>query len=163
MAKKNKGGRPTVFTPELGLLICIRIAEGESVRSICRDPEMPVASTVFLWVIDGKHEKFSEQYDRARAAQADHLFEELLEIADDGSNDWMEKELKDGRIIETVNPEVVARSRLRIDTRKWALAKMLPKRFAERIHQDVTIGAHKSLIDAILAKKKGCNKQTGTE
>lgn len=156
---KNKGGRPTSYTEEQGIEICSRIAEGESVRSICRDDDMPNASTIYLWVIDGKHEEFSKQYTRSREAQADNLFEELLEIADDGSNDWMEKEMRDGHIEEVTNHEVIQRSRLRVDTRKWALSKMLPKRFGDRVNLDhsgtITMTPHeKKMLDMLDRKEK---------
>ena len=107
--------RPTKYTNKLGLEICARIAEGESVRSICRD-----------------HKEFSDQYERSRAAKADNLFEEMLEIADDGTNDFTEKEIAEGVKVEQYNGEHVHRSRLRLDTRKWALSKMLPKRFGDK-------------------------------
>jgi hypothetical protein len=111
---------------------------------------MPAASTIFLWVIDGKHEAFSEQYTKAREVQADNMFEEMLEIADDGSNDWMERELEGGRVIETLNGEHVQRSRLRLDTRKWALSKMLPKRFGDRLHTEHSGSIGLTLLEQII-------------
>jgi hypothetical protein len=57
------------------------------------------------------------------------MFEELLEIADDGSNDWTIRTNKSGDEYEVANTEVVQRSRLRIDVRKWYLSKVLPKKF----------------------------------
>ncbi len=62
--------------------------------------------------------------------QADALFDEALEIADDASGDWMVD--KDGK--KTLDHEHVQRSRLRVDTRKWAAGKLAPKatRFSTR-------------------------------
>lgn len=60
--------RPTKYTKALGDKICARLAGGESLRAICRDDESPALSTVLLWVVDDKHERFSEQYRRAREA-----------------------------------------------------------------------------------------------
>ena len=125
-------GRPTVYTPELGAEICSRIAEGESLRSICKDDEMPAMSSVMLWLIDGKHEIFSEQYATARRIQAEALADEIFEIADDGRNDFIESSGDpNAQTAYKMNGEAVARSRLRVDTRKWYLSKVLPK-FADK-------------------------------
>jgi hypothetical protein len=125
-------GRPTIFTKKLGYNICKRIAEGESVRAIVRDKEMPSASSIFRWLLDEDKKEFWEQYEKARNIQAELMFEELLEIADDGFNDWMERENSDGTTYEVLNHEVVQRSRLRVDTRKWYLSKVLPKKFGDK-------------------------------
>ena len=66
--QSRKPGRPTAYTEKLGGQICVRLAGGESLRSICADPKMPAMSSVLLWVVDGKHEDFSEQYRVAREA-----------------------------------------------------------------------------------------------
>lgn len=136
MAKKN--GRPTSFTEELGKEICRRIAEGESIRTIVKEEEMPCASTIFNWLLDEDKKRFLEQYETARNIQAEVMFEELLEIADDGSNDWMQRENKDGSTYESLNTEAIGRSRLRVDTRKWYLSKVLPKKFGEKSELDLT-------------------------
>ena len=123
--------RPTIYSDELATTICARIASGESVRSICQDDDMPVKSTVMLWLIDGEHQFFSDQYAKARQIQAETLADELFDIADDGTNDWMKRTGKDGEEAYILNGEAVARSRLRVDTRKWFLSKVLP-RFSEK-------------------------------
>lgn len=109
--------RPTTYTQELATQICARIAEGESVRSIVRDKEMPSSSSIFRWLLDEDKKEFWEQYEKARNIQAELMFEELLDIADDEEKDVM-------------------RSRLRVDTRKWYLSKVLPKKFGDKL--DVT-------------------------
>ena len=122
-------GRPTRCTANTASAICTRLAGGESLRSICRDDTMPSLSTVMGWLFDGEHEEFSEQYARARKVQAEVLADELTDIADDGSNDFTTD--KDGK--ETVNHEHIQRSRLRVDTRKWVAAKLLPKRYGDKL------------------------------
>jgi hypothetical protein len=62
----------------------------------------------------------------------DAIAEEALEIADDGSNDWMERRRKDGSTEEVVNSEHVQRSKLRIETRLKLLAKWSPKRYGDK-------------------------------
>ena len=124
-------GRPTDYNQDKAILICSRMAEGESLRSICRDESMPALSTVFLWV--AKHSEFSEQYKLAMASRADAMFEDMIEIADDGRNDY----IVNGEGEERFNTEHVQRSRLRLDTRKWMLSKMLPKKYGEKITDEI--------------------------
>lgn len=119
-------GRPSTFSQETADAICLRLTEGESLRGICADEGMPAASTVFKWLSERK--EFSEQYARAREAQADHLAEEILQIADDGTNDTYQTD--NGA---AVNHDVIARSRLRVDARKWLAAKMAPKKYGEKM------------------------------
>lgn len=131
-------GRLTEYTPSVAKSILSRIAAGESLRSICEPEEMPAASTVCGWVVDNR-EGFAEQYARARKLQAELLADELFDVADDGTNDWMEKRDKDGACIGwQENGEALQRSRLRVDTRKWYLSKVLPKIYGERVSQEVS-------------------------
>jgi hypothetical protein len=127
-------GRPTIYTPELGLEICKRLAEGDSVRTIVRDEAMPSSSTIFRWLLDEDKKEFWEQYAKARAIQAETMFEDLLDIADDGTNDYVERTRpSDGSTFTAYDVEHVQRSRLRVDTRKWYLSKVLPKKFGEKL------------------------------
>jgi hypothetical protein len=124
-------GRPSLYTPELADEICRRLAEGESLRAICREEGMPTASTVFLWL--GADEAFRSKYARAREVQAELMADELLEIADDGQNDWMERHNKDGEAVGWVeNGEALRRSQLRVATRQWIASKLLPKKYGDK-------------------------------
>lgn len=125
-------GRPSDYTPELADEICARLAEGVSLRSVCKADDMPDASTVFRWL--RKNEDFRQQYVRAKHEAADAMSEEIQDIADDGTNDWMEKFDKDGKSIGwELNGEHVQRSKLRIDSRKWLMSKMAPKRYGDKL------------------------------
>jgi hypothetical protein len=84
---RAKVGRPTSYNDKVAAEICSLIAEGNSLRSICKRNKMPDKATVIRWL--GVHREFSDQYARAREAQADKLFEESLEIADDTSGDYI--------------------------------------------------------------------------
>ena len=77
------------------------------------------------------------------------MFEELLEIADDGTNDWM-KENRDGSTYYVINGEAMGRSRLRVDVRKWYLSKVLPKKFSDKL--DLT-SDHKPLAATIIGMR----------
>lgn len=108
-----------------------RVANGESVREILKDSQMPCFSTFLQWI--SCDEDISKQYARAMEIRAENLFDEMFEIADDASGDYEERVTKDGEPISVFKPENVQRSRLRIDTRKWALSKMNAKKYGDKI------------------------------
>lgn len=128
--------RPSSFTQKVADAICDRLANAESLRKICLSDDMPCQSTVFKWLRD--HPEFAQQYARAREAQADALFDEVLDIADDGSNDWMQRQREDGSTDDVLDHEHVQRSRLRIDARKWMAGKLAPKKYGEKIELEQT-------------------------
>lgn len=113
-----KRGRPTEFDQALADVVCLRMQAGESLRAICRDDDMPAESTVRTWAV-ANHQGFHAQYTRAREAQMDALAEDLIEIADEKDAD-------------------TNRARLRVDTRKWLMSKIAPKRFGDRTHHELT-------------------------
>lgn len=133
-AKKavKKTGRPTVYTAAVGRQICQRLADGESLRQICADPKMPGKSTVLRWLFEDDKKAFQDQYARAREVQAENWADEILEIADDGANDWVERELQNGSSVKVVDHEHVSRSKLRVDARKWLMSKLLPKKYGDK-------------------------------
>lgn len=126
------GGRPTIYNQELADEICLRIAEGESVRNIVRDERMPSGSSIFRWLLDEDKKSFWEQYSRARNIQAELMFEEILDIADDGTNDYMTV-IKGKESYNVEDREVTNRSKLRVEARKWFLSKVLPKKFGDKL------------------------------
>jgi hypothetical protein len=123
------------FSQAIADVILERIAEGESLRRICRDDDMPARSTVFKWLADPANASFVDQYARAREAQAEALFEDILEIADDSSGD-VKIVGEDER--EVCNTEFVARAKLRVDARKWMAGKLAPKKYGDKITQEHT-------------------------
>ncbi len=124
-------GRPSEFTQEIADRICEGIADGKSLRSICLAEDMPNKATVFRWL--AAHTAFSDQYARAREAQADTLADELTDIADDSARDFIQTE--NG---PAYNAEHVNRSRLRVDTRKWIASKLKPKKYGEKVQQELS-------------------------
>lgn len=129
-------GRPSEFTTEIADRICDELVAGVSLRTICKADDMPAASTVFKWLRD--FPEFSEQYARAKEAQADALFDEILDIADDGTNDWMLSRGDDENEAWRVNGEHIQRSKLRLDARKWMASKLQPKKYGDKITQELT-------------------------
>lgn len=125
-------GRPTTFTEDLAAHICSEIAAGHSLRSICKRKDMPARSTVFEWV--AANPTFQVQYSIAMENRAHAMAEEILEIADASGVDVSVS--KDGQV--TVSGEAINRARLRVDTRKWLMAKMNPKKYGDKVVQELT-------------------------
>lgn len=131
----RKLGRPSSFTKKKGDKIAAQVALGISIRKICEPESMPSVETFFRWL--RQNDEFREQYARAKEEAADALVEEILDIADDGRNDWMEKINKNGELTGwMLNKEAVQRSRIRIDTRKWLATKLKPKKYGDKLELD---------------------------
>lgn len=133
-----KMGRPTTFTKELGDHICDWISKGGSLRKLCKQDDMPDISSVILWVVKGnrhveEYKDFSIQYQQAQDDRTEVWAEELNEIADDSDADYIFTD--DGKRI--TNSEAIARSKLRVDTRKWLLSKLRPKKYGDRVTTEV--------------------------
>lgn len=115
--------RPSSFTPDLAKRICAEIATGLSLNTICKQKDYPCIATVMNWLVRGEIEtvgeyrQFLENYTRAREVQADVIFDECLEIADNAI---------------ALN-EDIAKARLRIDTRKWMAGKLRPKKYNDKL------------------------------
>lgn len=128
-------GRPTDYNDGIAEAICLRLAEGDSLRTICRDDDMPCKATVLRWV--ARHEAFRDQYAKAKIEGAEALAEEMFDIADDASNDWMERlGEKDQGAGWQINGDHIRRSQLRIDVRKWYLSKIMPKKYGEKVQTE---------------------------
>ena len=100
----------TQFSQELFDTICERIADGESVRKISLDDDMPCQTTFFKWLAND--EVAAQQYTRAREAQADALANDIVDIADTEADP--------------------AKARVRIDARKWMAGKLKPKVYSDK-------------------------------
>lgn len=130
-------GRPTDYNDEIALLICERLADGESLKAMCAEEDMPSRSTVFKWLANPANKQFVDMYTRAREEQADALFDEILAISDDGRNDWMARmDAEEENLGWRENGEALRRSQLRIDARKWAAAKLMPRKYSDKLQID---------------------------
>lgn len=122
-------GRPTVYTDELGRRICDALADGRTLNHICRSHEdFPEPRTVRRWAADPEH-PFSPLYARAREVGYLYMADDLIDVADDGRNDTY----KTDEGTELVNHDVIARAKLRVDTRKWIISKALPKIYGDKV------------------------------
>ena len=145
--KMAKTGRPIEpLDQKMADIICDLIATNtKGLRKICAEYEdLPCEFTINTWRL--KHPSFAAQFARAKLVQADLLAEEILEISDDGTNDTYINE--DG--YEATNHDVLGRSKLRIDSRKWLASKLLPKAYGDRQQDDST--AQNTLIEKLLEK-----------
>lgn len=115
--------------------ICDELEKGFSLRSILRRENMPSSRTFFKW-IDEDADKV-KQYERSVELRSELLFDEIIEIADKQGEDVGEDEQGN----KVINHNIVQRNRLQIDARKWALSKMLPKKFGDKT--DITSGGEK--------------------
>lgn len=131
-ALRTRENGPRLYDAALIERILSEMSRGVSLRQICRAEGYPDESTVRQWAINDV-EGFAARYAKAREAQMDAWADEILDISDDGSNDWKDRETKDGRIVRVLDDEHIQRSRLRVDARKWLMAKIAPKKYADRI------------------------------
>lgn len=145
--KVAKVGRPTKYTKAIAAKICDGLAAGKSMRTVCSDPKLPTTRTVWKWLAEDA--EFLHQYEKAKDECADMLVEEMLEIADDGRNDYdfmpILRELDPGMTIGELNdsvvlallaknrPEGAQRSRLRVDARKWIASRLKPRKYGDKL------------------------------
>lgn len=113
--------RPTKCTQEITDEICVRLADGQSLRSICVDEHLPEKSTILLWVvqgriIDGTERQFSDQYRTAREAGGFSHADEALDIRHDVRNGELEPNA----------------AKVILDALKWGAERMAPKHHSPR-------------------------------
>lgn len=133
------GGRPRGsdgYTDQIGAKVCSLVLQNYPVRQIAARKGMPTETTIWRWL--AAHDDFREQYARAKELQAERFAEEIVEISDDGTNDWVEREGENGHTITVVDHEHIQRSKLRVDARKWLMSKMAPKKYGDKIEHEVT-------------------------
>nr|WP_324292819.1 terminase small subunit protein [uncultured Cohaesibacter sp.] len=127
MVKKKKPRQPYVLSKAKWQEILAEIMEGQSLNSICKREGMPKAATVYKAL--AKDPEKQKEYTLACDIRLETRLDEIIDIADDGSNDWMERKTKSGDVITVVDHEHVTRSKLRIEARQWEAAKLKPKKY----------------------------------
>jgi hypothetical protein len=159
---KGMANRPTQFIQEIAEVFLERIRDGETLRGICRDHDMPSKSTILIWCAgrNGAPMSWETHYARARLHQADSFANDIIDLAD--SLD--EQSLVSARIaVDNLPPDATEREkrrahffakkrsleagRLQIDTRKWAAARMAPHHWGDRVTLDVRSDDGNALID----------------
>ena len=107
------------------------ISNGMSLRKALKQKDV-FSKTVWDELI--KEEEKNTQYARACSERADCIFDEIIDISDNSGNDTI---IKDG--VEIVNHEAIQRDRLRVEARKWAVSKMNPKKYGDKLQVDATV------------------------
>jgi hypothetical protein len=110
--------KPTTYSHEVADRLLGEIAEGRSLKSLCKEPWAPTGKSVFQWMRDDP--EFASRYTTAKEEAAECFAEDMLEIADRDDLDPNDK-------------------RVRVDTRKWIAAKLKPKKYGDR--QQIDVGA----------------------
>jgi hypothetical protein len=124
-------GRPSKFTPALAERILAGLAEGRSLRAVAAEPGMPGRATILRWVATDRD--FRDQYARAREICLECWADDIVGIADAVEADLV----------------AIARARLQIDARKWMLARLLPRKYGDRVQQDTTVNAGDGLAELL--------------
>ncbi|HGG2173365.1 TPA: DNA-binding protein [Escherichia coli] len=133
----KKVGRPHGYTEEKALEICELVADGQSINKISKLPGMPNRSTILKWFRDVP--EFSTMYARAKDIGFEVLADEILDIADNEDN---------------VDKDKCRRSQLMIDTRKWLLAKLQPRKYGERVTQEIVGNKEESPVQIEVTKEE---------
>ena len=110
-------GRPSAYSEELADALFEMIVTGQSLTAICQREDMPHKATVYRWL--GQNEEFRRRYAMACEYRAEHLGDEIIDIADNGA------------------PDDTQRARLMVSTRQWLMAKMAPKKYGDKITNEI--------------------------
>lgn len=141
------------YSTEIAAEICDRLAQGESLRAICEDLHMPSERAVRFWVLDDLN-GFASQYARARAIGYERMAEEILAISDTPMIGT--KSVSKATGLEISEGDMIEHRRLQVDTRKWMLAKMLPKVYGDKQHVELT--GQVDVVSSMLQARKRSGK-----
>jgi len=153
---KRTGREPMPFDQDVADFICEQIADGNSLRKVIREYQaaknLPGITTIFKWL--DQHESFAKQYARACDERAESFGEEINDIADEAKD-------KDAAGVQA--------AKLRIETRKWLMGKVKPKKYGDRVQVDNTHSFEQESTDDLLARatkyaaKLGISMQNGSK
>ena len=136
VAQPQRGrGRPTTFTEEIGNKLCARVAGGRTLKSVCTDDDMPGMTTVFYWFT--AHPEFAKSYTRSQLAKADVWFDEMHEVARQPIMGQSLTIKADGGQ-EIRQEDMLGHRRLLIDTLKWSIGKLNPKKYSDKLQLEHT-------------------------
>lgn len=155
----SKKGKPTKYSPELAKRICDLVASHScGISKLCEMyEELPNPDSVFVW--RARYPEFAEQYAQAKVKQIDFLIEEILDISDNSTQDSNINKFGD----PVCNTEYIARSRLRVDTRKWLASKLLPKQYGDRQLLEQKTEENESLIKEMRELRAELDKKNKRE
>jgi len=131
-SKKDGRGRPTKYSDELADEVCLRIATSkDGIHKIANEFGVG-AWTLFNWKYE--HEYFSHNYARAKELQAEFLKQQIIDIADDSSDDEQVDQFGNVKL----NREFVERSKLKVQTRQWLMGRLAPREYGDKKQEEDT-------------------------
>ncbi|HDJ9372813.1 DNA-binding protein [Escherichia coli] len=133
----KKTGRPHGYSEEKALEICELVSDGESINKISKMPGMPARSTILKWFRDVP--EFSDMYIRAKEIGFEVLADEIIDLADAPEN---------------IKKEELNRHHLMIETRKWLLAKLQPRKYGERVTQEIVGNREEAPVQVEVTKEE---------
>ena len=142
-------GRPTEYTEELGAEICERIANGATLTRLCEEEDMPERRRVTRWLMSNP--EFAALYARAREQQVDYEADEMLDIADNISEDaYVEFHPLTGQPYAKIDGFTAKRAQVMIDTRKWRAERLNRRVFGQKVEHAISDDRHPSAGQDVL-------------
>ena len=130
-------GAPRMYTADIAKRLCTMLATSTlTLRQVCDELHLQMG-TVMSWL--ARYPDFAEGYAKAREYQCELRADEMLDIADNSTNDWVDYETKSGRVVRQFDYEHSRRSELRIKTRQWLMEKYGRRRFGDRLEVSQTL------------------------
>ena len=155
--EKKVVGRPQVYTELLGNEICNWLSAGKTLTSYCKIEGNPSYPTIMKWLWVGNkwyREGFFNNYTIAREQQAQCMADQIIDISDDSTNDYMELEDKNGKKYIKVDTEYIQRSKLRVEVRQWIAKNLLPKVYGDKKNIELTGASGGPVTLEIIYEKK---------
>jgi len=146
MARRSPLPGEIQYSPEMGEAICLRLAGGESLNRICRDDDMPHRASVHRWLL--RDHEFRRSYEFARQVQADYYAEQVIELADEA---------------DASTSPAVHKAKLQVDARKWAAARMAPRKWGDRSQVDLGATGSSEVVVRWASDVTGIDRPTGED
>lgn len=140
---------PLSLTPDIAEKIISGTLEGHGITTLANKYGI-LERKIWRWIYDETYldtpilTSFRERYQQARRIRAHKLIDQSLDIADDSRNDWIEHHARSGETTLRPNQELVNRSRLRIEMRKWLAAKDNPEAYGD--NQNLNVGIQLAML-----------------
>jgi hypothetical protein len=127
-ARRNAIKAAIAYSEALATEICERVSVGELVIDICDDEHTPTMRRCNQWMKENI--EFAALFKESINDRLNVFEEEVLKIADCVKHDF-KTIIKNGKERRVLDPDVIARAKLRIDVRfKW-LRAMRPQKWGE--------------------------------
>lgn len=151
--------RYVTYSPDVAHELCERIASGRTLADVCRDDDMPHRVSVSRWLVDDDPamDDFRKRYAMARQLLVEYWADQIIDIADDGSQDY---EFVEGK--EVFRKEHVQRSRLMIDSRKWLMCKLKPGVYGDKVTNEVKVDGASGPVAPVIRLEFGPGTESET-